>query len=435
MLVQHFITKYNKFINAIQNLGPRNLTYCETHHIIPRCMGGTDDTSNLIELSFREHFLAHWMLYMAYPKNYKLANAFWFMCNIIEGTPARKREMRLKNGLTSRAFEAVKQRLKDLGNVGSRGSVSCYDTHTNKKVRITSFEYSLHPNRYLFHTKGKTYCHNMITGEYEYISCEHYQRNKDTYVSIHRINLPSQVYKMFDPLTNQITEMTYSESQKLNDNRSSKDKLLRVIKHKLKVEDEDGNTRYVTLDEYHKGHYKCHAHGFISVYDTQTQTKTRVSRSEYEIEPQRYLTSTKGKVLAYDTIENKSVLIDKKLFDKKRYVGQTKNLTSVYDKVDQKWVQIPRDQAKDKSRYQGPCTGKINVINITNGLRSQISKDEFDSAIHIGLGDKRYYFKARYVPKDKVKNIHIYEWNILDHTQYEILDLDLFKKLQQTYLK
>ena len=38
------------------------------HHIIPRHMGGTDDPSNLIELSREEHAMAHLKLYEEYGK-------------------------------------------------------------------------------------------------------------------------------------------------------------------------------------------------------------------------------------------------------------------------------------------------------------------------------------------------------------------------------
>lgn len=36
--------------------------YCEQHHVYPRCLGGTDEESNLIMLTAREHFLAHLLL-------------------------------------------------------------------------------------------------------------------------------------------------------------------------------------------------------------------------------------------------------------------------------------------------------------------------------------------------------------------------------------
>lgn len=37
-------------------------TYLERHHVIPRSMGGSDSKSNLVNLTYREHFLCHWLL-------------------------------------------------------------------------------------------------------------------------------------------------------------------------------------------------------------------------------------------------------------------------------------------------------------------------------------------------------------------------------------
>jgi hypothetical protein len=36
--------------------------YYETHHIIPKSLGGSDDGDNLVNLTYREHFLVHWIL-------------------------------------------------------------------------------------------------------------------------------------------------------------------------------------------------------------------------------------------------------------------------------------------------------------------------------------------------------------------------------------
>jgi len=35
----------------------------EVHHILPRSMGGTNDSENLVRLTVREHFIAHLLLY------------------------------------------------------------------------------------------------------------------------------------------------------------------------------------------------------------------------------------------------------------------------------------------------------------------------------------------------------------------------------------
>lgn len=47
----------------------------EKHHIIPRCIGGSNDTSNFVHLSLREHFLAHKLLTKIHPNNGSLLYA------------------------------------------------------------------------------------------------------------------------------------------------------------------------------------------------------------------------------------------------------------------------------------------------------------------------------------------------------------------------
>lgn len=36
--------------------------YYENHHIQPKCFGGSDAKGNLVKLTYREHFLVHWLL-------------------------------------------------------------------------------------------------------------------------------------------------------------------------------------------------------------------------------------------------------------------------------------------------------------------------------------------------------------------------------------
>jgi hypothetical protein len=55
-------------------------TYVEVHHILPRSMGGADTEDNLVRLTAREHFLAHWLLYRIY-KTPAMARSFKLMVN------------------------------------------------------------------------------------------------------------------------------------------------------------------------------------------------------------------------------------------------------------------------------------------------------------------------------------------------------------------
>lgn len=68
---------YNQIVKRAQN---RKLeSYKEKHHILPKCLGGSNDESNLVELTAREHFLCHMLLCEIYPENIKLKQALWLM--------------------------------------------------------------------------------------------------------------------------------------------------------------------------------------------------------------------------------------------------------------------------------------------------------------------------------------------------------------------
>ena len=68
--------KYTKLYFQIINSTTETelLGYCETHHIIPRSFGGSDDEDNLVKLSSRKHFLCHYLL----TKMVKERSNLWF---------------------------------------------------------------------------------------------------------------------------------------------------------------------------------------------------------------------------------------------------------------------------------------------------------------------------------------------------------------------
>lgn len=53
--------------------------YVERHHVVPRCMGGGDEKSNIVSLTPEEHFVAHQLLVRIHPETKGLAIAVWRM--------------------------------------------------------------------------------------------------------------------------------------------------------------------------------------------------------------------------------------------------------------------------------------------------------------------------------------------------------------------
>lgn len=81
-----------------------NIVY-ETHHVLMKSMGGTNDPSNLVKLTPREHFLAHWLLWRIH-RNRQTARAFFSMKNWSRS--GRKIS-------SSRGFQEAKEAVKRLG--------------------------------------------------------------------------------------------------------------------------------------------------------------------------------------------------------------------------------------------------------------------------------------------------------------------------------
>jgi hypothetical protein len=80
-------------------------TYTERHHIKPRCMGGTDDKSNLVDLTAKEHFIVHKLLVEIHPDVDGLVLAYYLFVNGVNKMN-HKGEIYYKVG--AREYERVK---------------------------------------------------------------------------------------------------------------------------------------------------------------------------------------------------------------------------------------------------------------------------------------------------------------------------------------
>lgn len=106
--------KENKYFHIYKRLIQKRLMnpvdeniYSELHHILPKSLGGTNETCNLIKLTAKEHYIAHLLLtkFIFGKDRYKVLNAFFCM------------NMKSKNTInrysSSRLYQFLKEELSD----------------------------------------------------------------------------------------------------------------------------------------------------------------------------------------------------------------------------------------------------------------------------------------------------------------------------------
>lgn len=78
--------------------------YKERHHVIPKCMNGSDDPTNIVELTAKEHFLCHKLLVFIHPNSISLWHAYNMMS--VNGV-GQRRNVRL----TAREYQEIREAL------------------------------------------------------------------------------------------------------------------------------------------------------------------------------------------------------------------------------------------------------------------------------------------------------------------------------------
>lgn len=97
---------YQKHYNLLVKKAQERILegYVEKHHILPKCLGGGDELSNLVALTPEEHFVAHQLLVKIYPNEPKLLFAVHMMCN---GNDKIRRNNKMYGWLRKKCNEAL----------------------------------------------------------------------------------------------------------------------------------------------------------------------------------------------------------------------------------------------------------------------------------------------------------------------------------------
>ena len=80
---------YDKLIDRARNRDLEDSMYREVHHVIPKCLGGSDSKDNLVSLTAEEHYVAHQLLVKINPKVHGLLYAA-LMMSVSPGHSPRK---------------------------------------------------------------------------------------------------------------------------------------------------------------------------------------------------------------------------------------------------------------------------------------------------------------------------------------------------------
>jgi len=115
----------------------RNMnSYSERHHIIPKCMGGTNDKSNLVKLTPEEHFVAHQLLIKIYPSSPGLIKAAHMMT---VNSKNHKRNNKLYGWLKRELAKVTSKSQTGMGNSQyGRGWICCQETGEVRRIQLPS---------------------------------------------------------------------------------------------------------------------------------------------------------------------------------------------------------------------------------------------------------------------------------------------------------
>ena len=147
----NYLSIYNSIIDRAilenrRRKSKKDITYIyyESHHIIPKCLNGTNAKNNLVLLTAREHFVAHQLLVKIYPNEHKLVFALRMMCSASE-----------KHIRNNTEYKWIREKLAHTLSISQKGKSHGYKFPKGHKLTVGQNN-GMFGKAHSYETKGKT---------------------------------------------------------------------------------------------------------------------------------------------------------------------------------------------------------------------------------------------------------------------------------------
>ena len=102
--------------------------YFEKHHIVPKCLGGSNEDDNLVLLTGREHYLCHYLLWKVNKDNRSLFYAYHKM--VYQKRAYQERYFKI----SSKQYEILKDAHREMSSMIHKGKT--LSAETRRKISI-----------------------------------------------------------------------------------------------------------------------------------------------------------------------------------------------------------------------------------------------------------------------------------------------------------
>lgn len=85
--------------------------YIERHHIVPRCLGGSDDITNIAYLTPEEHYVCHLLLVKLYPNHRGLLTATLLLSDLNSDSVSGRATNKVYGWVKRRLYSTVKRKI------------------------------------------------------------------------------------------------------------------------------------------------------------------------------------------------------------------------------------------------------------------------------------------------------------------------------------